>query len=143
MIRNRMGRLAEETGLLNGREQAHGLCEGLASRVAPARVEPILWANSPSGIYTLESALQVAERIELAQAYAAEMQGWADSRGGSSKQRGSAHAASVHEGEYYRCGGSGHRANACISSQARCIACYKRGHTEAMCWTTHPERKPD
>jgi hypothetical protein len=91
MLKSRVERFAAETGLLNGREQAMAFVKALPTELRQ-RVEPVLWANSPSGVYTQESAFQIAERIELAQAYAAGMQGWADFGGSSSKQRGVAHA---------------------------------------------------
>jgi hypothetical protein len=97
MLKSRVERLAEDTGLLNGREQAMAFVKALPVELRQ-RVEPILWANSSAGVYTLEAAFQVAERIELAQAYATGMQGWAD-QGGSSTQRGVAmHAAAEDDG---------------------------------------------
>lgn len=91
MLKSRVERLAEDTALLNGREQAMAFVKALPVELRQ-QVEPILWANSPAGVYTL------AERIELAQAYATGMQGWAD-QGGSSTQRGVAmHAAAEDDG---------------------------------------------
>jgi hypothetical protein len=63
--------------LLNAREQAMTFVNALPPALRE-RIEPILWARSPSGIYSLDDAAQAAERVELAQAYAAGMRGWAE-----------------------------------------------------------------
>ncbi|GAQ90914.1 hypothetical protein KFL_007020010 [Klebsormidium nitens] len=142
MLRSRLERLAEETGLLNAREQAMTFVNALPPALRE-RIEPILWAKSPSGIYSLDDAAQAAERVELAQAYAAGMRGWAEA-GPPKTKHASAHAASAADSSAcYRCGHPGHQANRCPGTDSRCQACHKRGHTEAVCWTTHPELKPD
>jgi hypothetical protein len=142
MLKSRVERLAEDTGLLNGREQAMAFVKPLPVELRQ-RVEPILWANSPAGVYTLDAAFQVAEQIELAQAYATEMQGWAD-QGGSSTRRGVAmQAAAEDDGLCFRCGEAGHQAASCKGQVGRCSECGKPGHKSAVCWKAHPELKPD
>jgi hypothetical protein len=84
MLRSRLERLAEETGLLNACEQAMTFVNALPAALRE-RIEPILWAKSPSGIYSLDDAAQAAERVKLAQAYAAGMRGWAFARLGGAK----------------------------------------------------------
>jgi hypothetical protein len=49
MLKSRVERLAAETGLLNGREQAMAFVKALPTELRQ-RVEPVLWANSPSGL---------------------------------------------------------------------------------------------
>jgi hypothetical protein len=69
MLKSRVERLAEDIGLLNGREQPEAITNVKALPMElRQRVEPILWANSSAGVYKLEAAFQVAERIELGQA---------------------------------------------------------------------------
>jgi hypothetical protein len=145
MLKSRVERLAEETGLLNGREQAMAFVKALPTELRQ-RVEPVLWAQSPgpSGVYSLDAAFQVAERMELAQAYATGMQGWTES-GGSSERRVSAmQAVDETEGPCYKCGEPGHRAAAYTRQDVgRCTACNKKGHKKAVCWRAHPELQPD
>jgi hypothetical protein len=74
MLKSRIERLAEETCLLNAREQAMTFVNALPTSLRE-RVEPILWAKSPSGIYSLDDAAQAAERVKLAHAYSAGMRG--------------------------------------------------------------------
>jgi hypothetical protein len=142
MLKSRVERLAEDTGLLNGRKQAMAFVKALPVKLRE-RVEPILWANSPAGVHTLEAAFQVAERIELAQAYATGMQGWADQRG-SSTQRGVAmQTAAEDDGLCFRCGEAGHQAANCKGRVGRCSECGKPGHKSAVCSKAYPELKPD
>jgi hypothetical protein len=144
MLKSRVERLAEETGLLNGREQAMAFVKALLAELRQ-RVEPVLWAQSPSGVYSLDAAFQVAERIELAQAYAAGMQGWTESGGSSGRRVSAMQAVDETEGPCYNCGArSGdNKAAACRQDVGRCTACNKKGHKEAICWRAHPELKPD
>jgi hypothetical protein len=72
MLKSKVERLTKNTVLLNGREQAMAFVKALPTELR-RRVEPNLWANSPAKVYTLEAAFEVAERIELAQAYATGM----------------------------------------------------------------------
>jgi hypothetical protein len=142
MLRSRLERLAEKTGLLNAREQALTFVNALPAAVRE-RIEPILWAKSANGIYSLDDAFQAAERVELAQAYASGMRGWAKTSAPGTKQS-SAHAASAADSSScYRCGQAGHQASNCPGTDSRCNSCHKRGHSEAVCWTPHPELKPD
>jgi hypothetical protein len=142
MLRSRLEHLAEETGLLDAREQALTFVNALPAAVRE-RIEPILSAKSANGIYSLDDAFQAAERVELAQAYASGMRGWAKSSAPRSKQS-SAHAASAADSSScYRCGQAGHQASNCPGTDSRCNSCHKRGHSEAVCLTAHPELKPD
>jgi NADH pyrophosphatase NudC (nudix superfamily) len=116
MLKSRVERFesAEDRGLLNGREQAMAFVKALP--VEPRqRVEPILWANSQTaGVYTLEAAFQVAERIELVQTYAAGMQGWADQGRSSATQRGVAMQAAEEDDRLcFSCGEARHQAASC------------------------------
>jgi hypothetical protein len=55
MLRSRLECLAEETGLLNARGQAMTFVNALPPALRE-RIEPIMWARSPSGIYSLDDA---------------------------------------------------------------------------------------
>jgi hypothetical protein len=143
MLRSHLERLAEETSLLNAREQAMTFVNALPTALRE-RIESILWVKSPSGIYSLDDAAQAAERVELAHAYAAGMRGWAEAGPPRTKQASADAALSAADSSTcYRCGHPGHQANRCPGTESRCQACHKRGHIEAVCWTTHPELKPD
>jgi hypothetical protein len=107
------------------------------------RVERVLWAQSSSGVYSLDAAFQVAERIELAQAYAAGMQGWTELGGSSGRRVLAMQAVDEAEGPCYKCRKPGHKAASCRQDVGRCTACNKKGHKEAVCWWAHPELKPD
>jgi hypothetical protein len=108
MLKSRVERLAEETGMLNGREQAMAFEKALPAELRQ-RVEPVLWAQSPSGVYSLDAAFQVAEpRIELAQAYAAGMQGWTELGGSSGRRVSAMQAVDETKGPCYKCGEPGH-----------------------------------
>jgi hypothetical protein len=52
MLKSRAERLAEETGLVNGQEQAMAFVKALPAELRQW-VEPVLWAQSPSGVYSL------------------------------------------------------------------------------------------
>jgi hypothetical protein len=142
MLKSRVERLAEETGLLNGREQAMAFVKALPAELRQ-RVELVLWAQSPSGVYSLDAAFQVAEQIELARAHAAGMQGWTESGGSSERRVPAMQAVDETEGPCYKCGEAGHRAAACRQNVGRCTACNKKGHKETVCWRAHPKLKPD
>jgi hypothetical protein len=43
---------------------------------------------------------------------------------------------------YYRCGQAGHQASNCPGTDSRCNSCHRRGHSEAVWWTAHPDFKP-
>jgi hypothetical protein len=66
MLKARFKQLSEETGLLNKQERAVG-----ALPVAfLLQVEPLGWWQSEGGVYSLEKAFQMAERMDLAKAFA-------------------------------------------------------------------------
>jgi hypothetical protein len=69
MLRRRLERLCEETGLLTEREKAVKYAKALEPELR-AQVRPVLYASSEGGHYTLEQADSIAEKIDLASAYA-------------------------------------------------------------------------
>jgi hypothetical protein len=98
MLKGRLERLADETGLLNEREKALAFVRALPGELQK-QVTPVLYANSKGGQYTLEEAFEIAEKIDLATAYAEGLQGWQqggtsalDERRGGGKPRGFARA---------------------------------------------------
>ncbi|GAQ89172.1 hypothetical protein KFL_004940010 [Klebsormidium nitens] len=78
MLRSRLEYLADETGLLNGQEMAIKFVEALPEKLR-VRVEPIVYAMGANGVYTLNQAFEVADRLDLATAYA-------DGRRGKTKE---------------------------------------------------------
>jgi hypothetical protein len=69
MLKARLEQLSEETGLLNGQERAVAFVGALPNALR-LQVEPLVWSQSEGGVYTLEQAFQVAERMDLARAFA-------------------------------------------------------------------------
>jgi hypothetical protein len=138
MLKSRVERLAEETGLLNGRKQAITVVKALPAELCQ-RVESVLWAQSPSDLQSGCSIPGCRAHIELAQAYAAGMQGWTESGGSSGRRVSAMQVIDDTEGPCYKCGESGHKAAACRQDVGRCTACNKKGHKEAVCWRAHPE----
>ena len=68
MLKGRLKRLSKETGLLNAQEHARTFVKALP-RWLREQVEPVLFAQSPGGVYTLDKAFEmIAERIDLASA---------------------------------------------------------------------------
>jgi hypothetical protein len=61
--------LSEETKLLNGQERAVAFVGALPDALC-LQVEPSMWSQGEEGMYTLEQAFQVAERMDLARALA-------------------------------------------------------------------------
>jgi hypothetical protein len=116
MLKARLEQLSEETGLLNGQERAVAFVGALpdASRL---QVEPLVWSESEGGVYTLEQAFQVAERMDLARAFGV-------GRRSGGEQQLEVVAAAIGAGiityaadralpACYRCGQHGHKADAC------------------------------
>jgi hypothetical protein len=68
ILKGRLERSADETGLLNEREKALAFVRALQGELQK-HVTPVLYANSKGGQYTLEEAFEIAEKIDLATAY--------------------------------------------------------------------------
>jgi hypothetical protein len=68
MLRARLEQLSEETGLLNEQERAVAFVGALPDALR-LQVEPLVWLQSEGGVYSLEKAFQVAERMDLAKAF--------------------------------------------------------------------------
>jgi hypothetical protein len=112
----------------------------------------VLYANSKKGQYTLEEAFEIAEKIDLATAYAEGLQGWqqggtsavGERRGGGeprgfARARVAAAAADMRGGPCYRCGAADHMAKEChLGSKVTCGVCHKAGHMREACWEVNP-----
>jgi hypothetical protein len=68
MLKSRLERLSEETGLLNLQEQALKFLKALPQQLR-SQVEPALFSESPGGVFSLDRAFEIAERIDLARAF--------------------------------------------------------------------------
>jgi hypothetical protein len=75
MLKGRLERLADETGLINKREKALAFVRALPGELQ-RQVTPVLYASSKGGQYTLEEAFEIAEKIDLATAYIEGLQRW-------------------------------------------------------------------
>jgi hypothetical protein len=75
MLKGRLERLVDEIGLLNEQEKALAFVRVLPGELQK-QVTPVLYANSKGGQYTFEKAFKIAEKIDLATAYAEGLQGW-------------------------------------------------------------------
>jgi hypothetical protein len=69
MLRSRLERLCEETGLLTEQEKAVKFVKALEPELR-AQVQPVLYASSQGEHYSLEQTFSIAEKIDLASAYA-------------------------------------------------------------------------
>jgi hypothetical protein len=69
MLKARLEQLSEETGLFNEQERAVAFVGALPDALR-LQVEPLVWLQSEGGVYSLEKAFQVAERMDLAKAFA-------------------------------------------------------------------------
>jgi hypothetical protein len=69
MLKARLEQLSEETGLLNEQERAVAFIGALPDALC-LQVEPLVWSQNEGGVYSLEKAFQVAERMDLAKAFA-------------------------------------------------------------------------
>ena len=159
MLKGRLKRLSRETGLLNAQEQARSFVKALP-RWLREQVEPVLFAQSPGGVYTLEKAFEIAERIDLARAFqdgvpggesdededvVSEQVGPRANRARAERVRSvRGGSASVGGGQCFRCGSPDHKAADCtLSRSVRCGDCGKLGHAEAACWNKNPSAKPE
>jgi hypothetical protein len=147
MLKGRLERLANETGLLNEREKALAFVRALPGELQK-QVTPVLYAKSKGGQHTLKEAFEIAEKIDLATAYAEGLQGWqqggtsaADEKRGVGETRGfvrarmAAAAADMGGGPCYQCGVADHMAKECqLSSRVTCGVCHKAGHVREACW---------
>ena len=153
MLLSRLERLQEETGILTEKEQALTFVNALPEKLR-VQVQPVLWGNSPGGVYTLAQAFETAERIDLAQAYAEGHRGWQASElvGApvlapvAASIRGT--VAGVARGSdgagCFRCGEPDHVAARCtLSRTTKCGKCGKQGHAEGACWSSNPSMKPE
>jgi hypothetical protein len=157
MLRSPLEKLCEETGLLTEREKAVKFVKALEPELR-AQVRPVLYASSEGGHYTLDQAFSIAEKIDLASAYADKVEevshgvtlGSEDRRvvedaRGFGKRRGAfSAAADAKGGPCYRCGDAHHQARDChLSRQMVCGVCHKTGHAKEACWERNPSLKPD
>jgi hypothetical protein len=69
MLKARPEQLSEETGVLNEQERAVAFVGALLDALR-LQVKPLVWSQSEGGVYSLEKAFQVAERMDLAKAFA-------------------------------------------------------------------------
>jgi hypothetical protein len=146
MLKARVKRLSRETGLLNELEQARKFVSALEAPLR-AQVEPVLWGQSPGGIYTLDQALQVAERIDLARALSEGMLAEGRRQTGGTPKEVTAMAVTAGPAATvgcYRCGAHAHCAQECpISRDVVCTGCRKTAHMEAVCWSKDGQRRPE
>jgi hypothetical protein len=145
MLRARLEQLSEETGLLNEQERAVAFVGALPDALR-LQVEPLVWSQSEGGVYSLEKAFQVAERMDLGKAFAMGRR-----RGGEQYPEMVAAATGAGITTYgadrtppacYRCGQHGHKVDMCALPRAVvCGTCSKEGHASAACWqkTGKPE----
>ena len=139
MLHSRLEYLADETGLLNSQEMAIKFVEALPEKLR-VRVEPIVYSMGANGVYTLDQAFKVADRQDLATAYA-------DGRRGKTKEDTSTDSYGVSEADAkafqdgricFRCGREGHVLSECqVKADVQCSVCQKKGHMAAACWTKH------
>jgi hypothetical protein len=145
MLKARLEQLSEETGLLNEQERAVAFVGALPNAFR-LQVEPLVWSQSEGGVYSLEKAFQVAERMDLAKAFAVGRR-----RGGEQQLEVVAAATGAGIITYaadrappacYRCGQHGHKADArALPRTVVCETCSKKGHAATACWqkTGKPE----
>jgi hypothetical protein len=138
MLKARLEQLSEETGLLNKQERAIAFVGALPDALR-SQVEPLVWSQSEGGVYSLEKAFQVAERMDLAKAFAM-------GRRRGDEQHLEVVAAATGAGittygadrtppACYRCGQHGHKADTCaLPRTVVCGTCSKEGHAAAACW---------
>jgi hypothetical protein len=131
MLKARVKRLSRETGLLNELEQARKFVSALEAPLR-AQVEPVLWGQSPGGIYTLDQAFEVAERIDLARALSEGLLAEGRRQTGGTPREVTAMAVTAGPAATvgcYRCGAHAHRAQECpVSRNVMCTGCGKTGH---------------
>jgi hypothetical protein len=121
MLKARLERLAEKTGLDNAHENAVCFVKALPAELRK-QVKLVLYVKSDAGHYTLEQAFEVAEKIDLATAYAEEMDNGEDDETtplarakryanieGSERARMTVAAASSAGKPCYRCGEPDHQ----------------------------------
>ena len=150
MLKARLQRLARETGLLNEQDQALTFVKALP-RWLRKKTEVMLWASNRGGVYSLNQAFEVAENIDLGQAFSEEPESDDESEEGFERARGAflgepvrGAVATVGKGPCYRCGGADHRAQECqLSSKVQCRVCRKTRHADAACWQRNPTLKPE
>lgn len=145
MLKSRLERLVEKTGLLTAKEQARTYVRALPAELR-VQLEPVLWVQSPGGEYTLEAAFEAAERLDLARALSARDRDPAVPAGALAGTPVVAAMAATVGGEpqaCFRCGSATHIGAACpVKQHGTCSTCGKTGHTSAGCWRTHPDKKP-
>ena len=148
MLRSRLERLNERTGILTEKEVARRFVQALPEKLR-VQLEPVLWVKSPGGEYTLDMAFEGAERLDLAQALSARDRDQTGGAGGSKQGAGGSGGEAVAvmlaaggEG-CFRCGSQEHTGTVCpVGRGELCGTCGKQGHTTAGCWRAHPERRP-
>jgi hypothetical protein len=145
MLKARLEQLSEETGLLNEQERAIAFVGPLPDALR-LQVEPLVWSQSEGGMYSLEKAFHVAERMDLAKAFAMGRR-----RGGEQQLEAVAaatgasiiiYAADRAPPACYRCGQRWHKADACaLPRTVVCETCSKERHAATACWqkTGKPE----
>jgi hypothetical protein len=145
-LKAQVERLSRETGLLSELEQARKSVSALEAPLR-AQVEPVLWGQSPGGIYMLDQAFEVAERIDLARVLLEGVLAEGRRQTGGAPKEVSAMAVTPGPAATvgcYRCGAHAHRAHECrIGQDVVCIGCGKTGHMEAVCWSKDGGRRPE
>ena len=140
MLRSRLEYLAEETGLLNNQEQAMKFVEALPQKLHE-QVTPILYSKGQNGVYTLDQAFEVADRLDLATAYASGRKGQLskdEDEYATKAVTTNAKATALGKISCFRCGREGHGISECqMKPDVICSVCQKKGHMAAACWTKH------
>jgi hypothetical protein len=118
-----------------------------------SQVEPTLFSESPGGVFSLDRAFEIAERIDLARAFSEGLEGAQEetvaqvapvTRGVSTVVRGGAAAAVASGAQCFRCEEDDHVAAECpVSRTVKCELCGKHGHVKAACWGRNPSLKPE
>ncbi|GAQ88022.1 hypothetical protein KFL_003940130 [Klebsormidium nitens] len=147
MLKARLQRLARETGSLNEQDQALAFLKALP-RWLREKVEVMLWGGNRGGV-SLNQAFELAENIDLGQAFSEELEPEPERvvefpTGPFSEEPVRAAVAVAGKGPCYRCGAADHIAGDCrVSSKVQCRVCRKTGHAEAACWQRNPSLKPE